>query len=246
LLRFFRLIRKKLIEEDRIRTYFYYAIGEIFLVVIGILIALQINNWNEGRKKLEQEKEIIRNLSIEFQQNLEELNKDIWRGEATLNALRVLMNVMTDPKKIESEGQIDTLIANTLFTPTWNPSFYVIEDLKSAGGLSRLSNDSLKEALFEWERFYSNLMELQDVYRRSSDYYVLHLRNEGGLRNIDSANPAFDIERSVLPVNNIKLLKDYRFENNLDDYYVTATGLFDAYKETAKKVEYILTLTSVD
>jgi hypothetical protein len=49
MLKFFRTIRKKLIEEDNVRKYLLYAIGEILLVVIGILIALQLNNWNEAR-----------------------------------------------------------------------------------------------------------------------------------------------------------------------------------------------------
>ena len=62
MLRFFRLIRKKLIEEQRVRQYTYYAIGEIFLVVIGILIALQINNWNEENKTRDQEKVLIISL----------------------------------------------------------------------------------------------------------------------------------------------------------------------------------------
>ena len=50
MLRFYRQIRKSLIEQNKIRAYFLYGVGEIFLAVIGILIALQINNWNENRK----------------------------------------------------------------------------------------------------------------------------------------------------------------------------------------------------
>ncbi len=60
MLRFFRQIRQKLLENGNIRKYIWYALGEIFLVVIGILIALQINNWNELRK---QEQEAIKMLS---------------------------------------------------------------------------------------------------------------------------------------------------------------------------------------
>ena len=52
MLKLFRHIRKKLIEQDKIRTYFWYAIGEVLLVVIGILLALEINNWNEQRIEL--------------------------------------------------------------------------------------------------------------------------------------------------------------------------------------------------
>ena len=47
---FFRKIRQKLLAENRLSKYLIYAVGEIFLVVIGILIALQVNNWNEQRK----------------------------------------------------------------------------------------------------------------------------------------------------------------------------------------------------
>ena len=50
MIKFFRHIRKNLLVENKTSKYFKYAIGEIILVVIGILIALQINNWNESRK----------------------------------------------------------------------------------------------------------------------------------------------------------------------------------------------------
>ena len=55
MIKFFRKIRQKLLSEDKFRKYLLYAIGEIILVVIGILIALQINNWNQNRlnKQLE-------------------------------------------------------------------------------------------------------------------------------------------------------------------------------------------------
>ena len=53
MLKFFRNIRKKLASENKVASYLRYAIGEIILVVIGILIALQVNNWNEQRKSNE-------------------------------------------------------------------------------------------------------------------------------------------------------------------------------------------------
>jgi hypothetical protein len=67
MLRFFRNIRQKLIEQENVRKYMWYALGEILLVMIGILLALQINNWNEQRK---QEQEVIRVLT-DFADNIE-------------------------------------------------------------------------------------------------------------------------------------------------------------------------------
>ena len=68
MLRFFRNIRQKLLENGNIRKYFFYAIGEIFLVVIGILIALQINNWNERRKEADRAQMAIHSLYDESEE----------------------------------------------------------------------------------------------------------------------------------------------------------------------------------
>ncbi len=62
MIKFFRHIRKSLLNEGKTGKYFTYAIGEIILVVIGILIALQINNWNENRKDDIFENEILTQL----------------------------------------------------------------------------------------------------------------------------------------------------------------------------------------
>ena len=62
MIKFFRQIRFKLMETGKTSRYFKYAIGEIILVVIGILIALQINNWNENRKEQAKERTYLNNL----------------------------------------------------------------------------------------------------------------------------------------------------------------------------------------
>jgi len=63
MIKFFRNIRRKLAEENKVAKYLRYAIGEILLVVIGILIALQVNNWNELQKSKDEEKDILSNIN---------------------------------------------------------------------------------------------------------------------------------------------------------------------------------------
>ena len=65
----FKHIRQKLLNQNRVTRYLVYAIGEIFLVVIGILIALQVNNWNETRKISSQKKVLLENLQQDFEEN---------------------------------------------------------------------------------------------------------------------------------------------------------------------------------
>lgn len=71
MIKFFRRLRQKLLEENRFSKYLLYAFGEIILVVIGILIALQLNNWNEAQKLKETEKIILADLKSEFLENIE-------------------------------------------------------------------------------------------------------------------------------------------------------------------------------
>ena len=70
MIKFFRHIRQKLLTENKVSKYLLYAIGEIILVVIGILIALQINNWNEYQKQLKTEKEILKEVKVGLESDL--------------------------------------------------------------------------------------------------------------------------------------------------------------------------------
>ncbi len=76
MIKFFRYIRQRLLNENRFSKYLLYAVGEIILVVIGILIALQINNWNEDRK----EKRAIENVLIEIKEDLEKDKAELERS----------------------------------------------------------------------------------------------------------------------------------------------------------------------
>jgi len=73
MIKFFRHIRKQLLTENKTGKYIAYAIGEIILVVIGILIALQINNWNEERTARRSEQKLLMSLSEDFKSNLASL-----------------------------------------------------------------------------------------------------------------------------------------------------------------------------
>ena len=70
MIKFFRNIRQSLHNEGKTSKYFKYAIGEIVLVVIGILIALQVNNWNENRISFTKKEKLLNALKIEFKSNL--------------------------------------------------------------------------------------------------------------------------------------------------------------------------------
>ena len=74
MIKFFRKIRLNLISESKTGKYIKYAVGEIILVVIGILIALSINNWNEQRKQNNEEIYILNQLKVEFKADSIKIN----------------------------------------------------------------------------------------------------------------------------------------------------------------------------
>ena len=77
MIKFFIKIRQNSLLEGKSVKYLKYAIGEIILVLIGILIAIQINNWNVNKKNNNQEKQILNLLASEYQENLIEVDKKI-------------------------------------------------------------------------------------------------------------------------------------------------------------------------
>src|SRR5210317_465306 len=104
MLTFFRKIRKSIVQVGSARKYLFYAIGEIALVVIGILIALQINNWNEWRKDRDKEHSILKELQSDFEVNanllVQEYENISRRVHEVDNALSYVNRIIPDTLNI--------------------------------------------------------------------------------------------------------------------------------------------------
>lgn len=98
MIKFFRHIRQRFLSEGKFSKYLLYAIGEIVLVVIGILIALQINNWNEDRKARIQEFEILANLRTDLQADLKELAYQISFKTEMASEYRNCLDILAERK----------------------------------------------------------------------------------------------------------------------------------------------------
>ena len=99
MIKFFRKIRQKLLAENRFSKYLLYAIGEIILVVIGILIALQINNWNEHAKSIKLEKTYYCKIAEDLQVDIKNIDSSMAtidkRLETTERFLKNLLKIQT-------------------------------------------------------------------------------------------------------------------------------------------------------
>ena len=243
MIKFFRKIRQRLVIENRFSKYVLYAIGEIILVVIGILIALQINNWNEERKANNELKNINKNLSQEFKANRSELQNVLGLIDYTKNGGLDMLSIMGKENVDFSEEELNKMIEKTLFFPTWKPSNFTLNELKNTGKLALIKNDTLKDLLFKWEKHIGIIEEWNRRVEKSSQDIINYIKAHGSIRNVNHKRIA--TEASLLDVSNISLLEDVKFENQLDEkvlytqfmkqYFEEADGIIS---EILEKVNY--------
>jgi len=143
MIKFFRKIRQNLLMENKTGKYLKYAIGEILLVVIGIIIALQLNNWNESRNLKYKEIVILKALKSELENDLNTeiiLAKNYYHKKD--KALSKLIGVYTKKENISNDSLLNYFRGSLI---EWNFGLNVaaFENLKSTG-LNLISNDSLR------------------------------------------------------------------------------------------------------
>ena len=161
MIKFFRKIRQNMIKEKKVSQYLLYAIGEILLVVIGILIALSINNKNEERKDRVEETIILKQLQSEFNNNLKQLDQKISVREDMMKSSKKLFKLIDNPN-LRNKDSIDYLLARTIPYATFDP---IINDLASSGSLRLIKNNRLKEMLSSWTSNISDVIEEEEIWK---------------------------------------------------------------------------------
>ncbi|WP_430468253.1 DUF6090 family protein [Winogradskyella ouciana] len=180
MIKFFRKIRYDLMEKNKTGKYFKYAIGEIILVVIGILIALQINNWNEQRKDNKRAKDYITRISEDLERSLELSEKLLEQNKS------ILLAVTETQKLIERGTELTTSEKKTIdYSILWFPrttyqlpDMLTYEEMKESGDLGLIKDIDLRNDLAE---FYSYTRQVKTVYEKLS-------------RNIENQHEVFNTE----------------------------------------------------
>ena len=145
--RFFRKMRNSLLSENKFTRYFFYALGEIFLVVIGILIALQVNNWNENRKTKTFEKVILTQLKESLKRDLKVLNNNISQLKKSFKTSTWII------ENYETSGEISNVIIDSIpgtMPYVAFPVDYAAYKQLESKGIDIISNKDLRIAITEY------------------------------------------------------------------------------------------------
>jgi len=184
MIKFFRHIRKRLLSEGNTGKYLKYAIGEIVLVVIGILIALQINNWNERRKDFAQEQLILRQLQREYISNLNQLDEKILMRNEGLLACNILLNQIDNPQLVNADEFYKSLW-QIIRDPTFDP---IVNDIIGSEKMRLIQNQELVELLSNWSSEVYQVQELELEYKKfRTEILFPCLLQLGVVRNVNDA-----------------------------------------------------------
>ncbi len=233
MIKFFRKIRHKAISETKFGKYFFYAIGEIVLVVIGILIALYLNNKKENADVYKKQQDYLSLIKRETESNLEILRNEREDLGTIIENNRALINLMDSDSAIVStnENELAELllmpISRSISIDYENGAF---NEFISSGGLKDLKNDSIRGVLRSWESKITTLKDQELAVHKSLNKMINYVEEFGSLRVLFdeiSFSEDLGIRNSQRKLTNKSLLKSKQLENILLNYIAVSIQLHD-------------------
>jgi len=228
MIKFFRKFRQKFISEGNIGKYFKYAIGEIILVVIGILIALQINNWNNNNQLRVLERKYLTEIKNSLESDLPDIQFNLDFNESRLKSNEIILQYMN--REIIYSDSLKFHFGNLIYTTRTLVNDGAFETLKSRG-LEIITNASLRQNIISLYSFsVHNLVdfETQDDHRFQFELFV------------PAVSKALNIEtvwESAEPIDRQRLLDNYQFKNAITMNIHIRKDMLSLYRELKISVE---------
>jgi hypothetical protein len=196
-------------EQNKTGKYFKYAIGEIILVVIGILIALQINNWNEERKEQKLEQNYVALLTQDLRSDAENLTDLVKVSDKIANSKYILLDYFDG--KIEKPDSLSIHFLRAIFSSIHNfvPNKGAIEEVKNAGGLSLIKDEVLRSQILKLYNAYDSME------KNTGKNYV---ENRNVMRDLvyEKTNGRMFITHEIIDQNLLNnIIKDNEIQNRL-------------------------------
>jgi len=240
MIKFFRKIRQKLLTENKFSKYLIYAIGEIILVVIGILIALQINNWNQQNKKKDLE---LINLMALKKNLMDDLELEITLGlkyfADSEQAKKDISENYRSPQGLSNDSL--TILYRTWLRREWRYVFNsaAFDNIKSIG-IDIISSDSLRASVSSiYNHLYPNIIEDNVSTINHFEQQVLPLLNDSisQFNAVLSSNELTFLNSNKQLKNRIVYLTFLRDYLHNDLLLETKARVQDAIKEIDKELE---------
>jgi hypothetical protein len=244
MIKFFRHLRQNVLLEGKTTKYFKYAIGEIVLVVIGILIALQINTWNQERVNAKEERRILQDLSEELRFNnfLKENGGKVMQ-EAVDAADRLLL-VINDQAEQRDTAQIGMYIHKLTWVWVSGRNTTIYDVLSGSGDFDHISSPILRKKLADLKANQENLLQFEVVQNQFVDQQLRPFLNRAVDRTtirskFESAEMITTMHASKFPNSFSELLESREFANLLVDLSFFTRRVLDTYGRIDRDIAQI-------
>lgn len=227
MIKFFRKIRQRLLSESKFSKYFIYAIGEIVLVVIGILIALAINQKNTDKNNNELRDLYLIQLNEEIDHNQKTLIERRDWAIKQLAEFDTLIKILVN--KEYGSPKLLSLSRNLYLYQTFNPTMITYENLKFSGDLKLFNDLKLRNAISETYNTFNLIRESEEITIKVAenyfqDYFMLNAR----VLNLNLSKDNFG--------------KDIYFENAVLVRRQTVDDLINRYEDSIESLEELKTI----
>ncbi len=233
MIKFFRHIRKELMEQNKTGKYLKYAIGEIFLVMIGILLALQVNNWNEHQKTKQVERKMLKELRADLTFSMIELDTVALYNKKMVVEYLVIRDYIEND--LPYNNRLDSAFAQL---DTWHMPylpFTAYESLKEKG-VDLISNDSLRRSIANIYEFHlKSLIEDMGKWEWSFNQNTTQRIMVKNIRR--DSKFMYDIAR---PNDFEKLKKDNEFRNFLSILIPIRSDHYEQLTRTSTVIKRLL------
>ena len=250
---FFRKIRKQMADDNRPLKYMRYAIGEIVLVVIGILIALQINTWNNERIEKRKEHSVLLGLHKTFSDNLENLNNIITMSRTSFDSCKKMLTLMGPNASDYTTKEVDSLIDLMINYSTYDPSVGTLDDIINSGKLNIIQNPVLKTNISNWSGMMDDTKkDIRITNDHNFNVLVMFLYDKVNFKNVPI--PIRVIEKTQLnitepshfPADYNAIIRSKEFENLVDFHALNMLFLIAEYLRIQDYLEANLSLLEVE
>lgn len=244
MIKFFRHIRQRLLTENKFSKYLLYAVGEIILVVIGILIALQINTWNQGRINAKEERRIFMDLAeeLEFNKFLLGYGRNTI-GEVVMEAERLLTLMDNTGAPFNEEDFNHAVNKLTRVWASGRPTT-MYDVLSGSGDYNLITSLVLRKKLTDLKTNQELLLQYEALQNRFVDDQLRPFLNKNVDRTkvrsrMESAELITTLHRSIFPPSKGELLHNREFANLLIDLLFFTKRIMGSYARIEKDVDQI-------
>ncbi len=257
MIKFFRNIRKNLLSEGKISKYLKYAIGEIVLVVIGILIALQINNWNQNLVNTQIEAELLHAISDKMKLNKRQHSMGSNRYKSVVEAAEELLAASNSPARKIPQNKLDEYYStlSKRFLMGKSNATMIYDEMIGSGQLILLKSATLRSELTALKANMQLLAAYEDehlnfVDNQLSPYLNANIDLLQAYQNAkrDSYDTVLALKFDHIPLKPLsvnKVLTEIKFSNLMVELIMHSKTLMPIYSRINQNITIIDSIASL-